>query len=62
MGVCVHFLHPSKYGIRPGKKDSVRQLADMEPFIKHLLHQLADMNTEDPEQISSIAEMKDLLE
>jgi hypothetical protein len=40
------------------KKDLVRQLADRKPFMEHLLHQLEDMNTEDPEQISSIAEMK----
>jgi hypothetical protein len=35
----------------------VRQLADMKPVMEHLLHQLADINADDPDQISSIGEM-----
>ncbi len=44
------------------RKESERELADMRPVLEQLLHRLADMRTEDSEEISQIAETKASLE
>ncbi len=40
------------------KKDLQRQLADLEPFLDHSVHQLDGMKTEHSEEIATIVEKK----
>ena len=44
------------------KKDKVRQLADMKPFLEYSVRQLADLQSGRPEETSQIAELKSSLE
>jgi hypothetical protein len=36
------------------RKESERELANMKPILEHLLHRLADIKTEDSEEISKM--------